>query len=195
MVLACAKWFRYCSVMEQEPLNPTRLVGAQVAKVRKSRGMTQESLAEAMQEVGIDFERVVVAKLEKGLRPFVKLDEFLALCLVLEISPVDLLVPADMTDQTYRITPLVTAVAENAREWVRGESLIYAGLHGPESPFVSPVGGRDITTFTHWMPEERKRRVLQRWLDMEERDQWIAEEEEARHERWMAEQQQKEGQS
>lgn len=137
----------------------------------------------------------MVAKLEKGLRPFVKLDELLALCLVLEISPVDLLVPADMTDQTYRITPLVTAVAENAREWVRGESLIYAGLHRPESPFVTLVGGRDITTFTHWMPEERKRRVLQRWLDMEERDQWIAEEEEARHGRWMAEQEEEADQS
>jgi len=174
-----------------EPSNPTQLVGERVAQIRKSRGITQDGLAEAMREVGIDFERVVVAKLEKGLRPFVKLDELLALCLVLQISPVDLLVPADMTGETYRITPLVTAAAENAREWVRGESLIYAGLHDPDSPFVSPVGGRDITTFTHWMPEERKRRVLQRWLDMEEKDQWVMEHEDEPHEQWIAEQKQK----
>jgi hypothetical protein len=41
------------------------------------------------------------------------------------------------------------------------------------------------------MPEERKRRVLQRWLDMEEKDQWVMEHEDEPHEQWIAEQKQK----
>jgi transcriptional regulator with XRE-family HTH domain len=155
--------------------NVTQLIGERVATIRKSRGMTQEALAQAMQEIGIDIERIVIAKLESGRRSLLKVDEFLGLCIALGISPVDLLVPAEMTDQSYRVTPLVTATAENTREWVRGESLLFAGLVDPETPWVSLVGSRDITTFAQWMPEERKRRVLQHWLDMDERDQRIAE--------------------
>ena len=49
--------------------------------------MTQEDLADAMQDVGIDWGRVVVAKLEVGRRPFLKVDELVARCVVLEITP------------------------------------------------------------------------------------------------------------
>jgi transcriptional regulator with XRE-family HTH domain len=185
--------------MEQDPVNPTRLVGVQVAKVRKSRGMTQEGLAEAMQAVGIDWQRVVVAKLEKGLRPFVKLDELLGLCVVLEISLVDLLVPADMTDQAYRVAPLATATAEHTREWIRGEEILWYSLESkdkdPGDIFAEPRSRTGIEAFVRWMPEERKRRVLQRWLDIEERDQWVMEHEDELREQWIAEREQKGTQS
>src|SRR5512133_1077734 len=103
-------------------MDPTRIIGDRVAEVRNALGMTQEALAEAMRSVGIDWGRVVVAKLEKGIRPFVKVDEFLALCVVLEISPVDLLVPISLgVYQPYQVAPKVAAAADNVREWVRGE--------------------------------------------------------------------------
>jgi transcriptional regulator with XRE-family HTH domain len=162
--------------MEQEPLNPTRLVGAQVAKVRKSRGMTQDGLADAMREVGIDFERVVVAKLEKGLRPFVKLDELLALCVVLEISLVDLLVPSDVGDnQRYLVTPKATTWAANARDFIRGEDLLFTHEYpgppvDPESPFASWSPGTLLDPI-RWMPKDRADRVLRHFIDREEGDQ------------------------
>jgi transcriptional regulator with XRE-family HTH domain len=155
--------------MEQiEPLNPTRLVGERVAQIRKSRGMTQDGLAEAMREVGIDFERVVVAKLEKGLRPFVKLDELLALCLVLGVSPVDLLLPADLDDnQPYRVSPTITGSARDVRSWIRGEAFLVTykgeatGLYRPEG---RPTAA-DIAAFIQWMPDDRGREVMTRWLE------------------------------
>ena len=75
------------------PWTPTRLIGSTVAAIRRYRGMTQGQLAEAMQELGIPWQRIVVAKLEAGSRGFLRVDELLALCLVLEISPTDILVP------------------------------------------------------------------------------------------------------
>jgi transcriptional regulator with XRE-family HTH domain len=183
--------------MEHEPasLNTAQLIGERVSVIRKTRSMSQEALADAMQELGIPFPRVVIAKLESGRRSFLKTDELLGLCIVLGIAPVDLLVPADMTDETYRVTPRVTAGADNVREWVRGESLLYSGLHVAETPFVTPVGGRDIGMFVHWMPEERRKRVMRRWLDMEAQDQWVIEHEDELREQWIAEREQKGDQS
>jgi transcriptional regulator with XRE-family HTH domain len=183
--------------MEHEPasLNTAQLIGERVSVIRKTRSMSQEALADAMQELGVPFPRVVIAKLESGRRSFVKTDELLGLCIVLGIAPVDLLVPDDMNDELYQVTPLVTASADNVREWVRGESLLYSGLHVTGTPFVTPVGGRDITTFTHWMPEQRRKQVMRRWLEMEERDQWVMEHEDELREQWMAEREKKETES
>ena len=59
-----------------------------------------------MQDLGIDWERMVVAKLESGRRGSMRVDELLGLCVVLEIAPVDLLVPANLDDdQPYRVVP------------------------------------------------------------------------------------------
>lgn len=134
-------------------------------------GLTQEGLAEAMQAVGIEWQRIVVAKLESGLRSFVTVDELLALCVVLEISVVDLLVPNDVhDDQPYRIVPNATARAKDAREFIRGEDLLYIFKYpeeeepvlDPESIFASPRGGRSVDSI-QWMPPDRAERVT-RWL-------------------------------
>jgi hypothetical protein len=42
--------------------------------------------------------------------------------------------------------------------------------------------------FAQWMPEDRSKQVLRRWLDQDEKDQWIAEAEEARYQRRLEEQ-------
>jgi len=162
---------------ESEPLNPTRVIGLRLAELRKSRnGMTQERLAEAMRTLGIDWERVTVAKLEKGLRPFVKVDELLALCLILGISPVDLLVPKDVDAyQWYRVAPKATAYAENVREWVRGEDVLFyrTDADAPE-PAIDPA---DLLNPTKWMPADRRARALLRIIkEIEDREQKDGEE-------------------
>jgi DNA-binding Xre family transcriptional regulator len=128
--------------------------------------MTQEALANALQAVGINIERIVIAKLESGRRSFVKVDELLALCVVLEISVVDLLVPKDLEDsQPYRIVPNATAGARYVREFIRGEDVLaistYPAPHSPdESPFASP--GTVIDPLM-WMPPDRAQRVAGRY--------------------------------
>lgn len=148
-------------------MDPTRIIGDRVAEVRDARHMTQEALAQAMQDVGIDWGRVVVAKLEKGIRPFVKVDEFLALCVVLEISPVDLLVPIDLGEyQTYRVAPKVAATAGNVRGWVRGEDLLIAAPK-PEPPIYKPV---TLLNSIRWMPADRANRVAERYFRKKEKE-------------------------
>jgi transcriptional regulator with XRE-family HTH domain len=152
----------------RKPINPTRLVGERVAKIRMSKGLSQTALAEAMRALGIGWERIVVAKLEIGGRSFVKLDELLALCLVLDISLVDLLVPTHLSDENYQVTPKVDATAENVREWLRGEELLFATKKVPGTPFVTPAGVADIAAFVSWMPKDRAKRVIDRYFEDEE---------------------------
>lgn len=66
-----------------------------------------------------------------------------------------------------------------------------AGTRDPEGIFADPSSHTGIESFVRWMPEERKRRVLQRWLDIEERDQWVMEHEAELREQWIAEREQK----
>jgi transcriptional regulator with XRE-family HTH domain len=146
-------------------MDPTRIIGDRVAEVRDARGMTQEALAQAMRDVGIDWGRVVVAKLEKGIRPFVKVDEFLALCVVLEICPVDLLVPIDLGEyQPYRVAPTVAATAGNVREWVSGDDLLIA-IPKPEPPIYKPA---TLLNSIRWMPADRANRVAERYFRKKE---------------------------
>jgi DNA-binding Xre family transcriptional regulator len=129
-----------------------------------------------MQAVGIGWQRVIVAKLESGRRSFVRVDELLALCLVLEISVVDLLVPKDVDDDRYyRVVPNGSARAVDVREWVRGEGLLFWRPYPePEvdnsTPFASPTGKTSDPTL--WMPGDRADRVAKRYeWDPEEADQ------------------------
>jgi transcriptional regulator with XRE-family HTH domain len=157
------------------PLEPTRVIGERVAAIRRYRGWTQQDLADALQAVGIDIERIVIAKLESGRRPFVKVDELLALCVVLEVSPTDLLVPKDVDDdRPYLVAPRAEARAVDAREWVRGEGLLLTTPHpAPMRPegelFAHPIG--TVSDPTLWMPADRADRVAKRYEDPEGTDQ------------------------
>jgi transcriptional regulator with XRE-family HTH domain len=159
-----------------EPLDPTRVIAERVAAIRRYRGLTQEALAEAMQDLGIDWERIVVAKLESGRRGFVRVDELLGLCIALEIAPVDLLVPANLDDdQPYRITPNRTARAVNVREFVRGEELLFAFPYpepeqDPDSLWADPVG-LTVVDAIQWMPADRGERVDRHYRDIEEEEE------------------------
>jgi transcriptional regulator with XRE-family HTH domain len=158
-------------VQQAEPVTPTRVIGERVAALRRHRGWTQQDLAEALQAVGIDVERIVIAKLESGRRSFVKVDELLALCVVLEISPTDMLVPRDLQDERYyRVVPNGTAQVANTRRWIAGEDLLFV-FHDlpPDAIFAAPG---TISDPTEWMPAERAERVAERYDDhLEETDQ------------------------
>jgi transcriptional regulator with XRE-family HTH domain len=157
----------------------TRIIAERVAAIRRYLGLTQEQLAEAMRAQGIDWQRVVVAKLENGRRPFVTVDELLGLCVILKISPVDMLVPADVDDdQPYRIVPNGTAYADNAREFIRGEEHLYLYEYpepvlAPAYPFADPPR---VIDSIRWMPADRAQRVDQHyddsWIEEEERKRW-----------------------
>jgi transcriptional regulator with XRE-family HTH domain len=146
-------------------VSPIPLIAERVAAIRRYRGMTQEQLAEAMRALGISWQRITLAKLESGKRSYLTVDELLALCVVLEISPVDLLVPRELKDESYLVTPSRTARAANVREWARGEEPLL--IHEHPQPvretgkfrFVEPGTWSDPTG---WMPADRAQRVTER---------------------------------
>ncbi|MGW9024779.1 helix-turn-helix domain-containing protein [Streptomyces sp. NPDC055722] len=76
-----------------EALSPTDTVAKRVREVRKRRGLTAEQLADKLREQGILWDRYTVTKLENGKRQNITLTEWLALAVVLNVSPLHLLVP------------------------------------------------------------------------------------------------------
>ena len=122
--------------------------------------------------MGIEIKRYVIAKLESGRRTFVKVDELLALCVVLEISVVNLLVPKDLDNaQPYRTVPNATAGAGYVCEFVRGEDVLAiahtAAAGGPGGAVRFP--GTVIDPL-QWMPLDRAQRIARRYNEEYEED-------------------------
>ena len=103
--------------------------------------MSQNALAEAVERHGVPMGRQGITKIETGRRDSLTVHELFALALALNVSPADLLIPADdspyddqghftqdrtasveveLTPGTNEQSP-VTAPARSVRQWVGGE--------------------------------------------------------------------------
>jgi transcriptional regulator with XRE-family HTH domain len=130
--------------MEQNTasLTPTQMVARQMRDLRKRRGMSAARLAERMTQVGVPWDRGIVAKLETGRRRTLGVDELLALAYVLDVAPMHLMVPLD--NQTpCQITPMLSEPAWAVRRWIGG--------------FRPPAGGSERRYFSEqpdgdWYP-------------------------------------------
>lgn len=92
---------------------------------RVSKGLSAEKLAEQMRELGVPFDKTVVANLETGRRRFVTVQEALALSYVLDIALVHLIVPTDDEETPVRITPVGPEVRPDiARGFIRGQEAV-----------------------------------------------------------------------
>lgn len=99
----------------------TALIAQRVRELRTGRGWSAERLAEEMtQRAGVDWQRMVVVKLETGRRQELSVRELLALAYVFDVAPVHLLIPTDDDSDPYPVTPKVTVRRGPARAWIRG---------------------------------------------------------------------------
>lgn len=148
------------------PIDPHVLIGERVEKIRKARGMTRDKLAATLQDMGLDWSRLTVNRLEIGRRENVTVIELLALCTALDIAPVDLLVPPYLDDnQSYRVAPKASAAVIHVREWIRGEQQLYWHTDPePDDIFASPTAP-DLAAFVQFMPEDRARRVVRNYFE------------------------------
>lgn len=105
--------------MSASATDPTSTVRARVKQLRRRKGYTAAQLGERLAELGVPWNRSVVANFESGRRPAVSVHELLALALVLDVAPVNLLVP--LADEPYQLAPDRTEGADAVRAWVRGE--------------------------------------------------------------------------
>jgi len=147
------------------PPTPTAVVAA---KVRELRGhMPAEELARRMQAAGIPWTRLVVTKLEKGYRQSISVEELLALAYVLDVAPVNLLIPWDDDVPCWVAAGLPAYPAVQVRRWARGWPHS-AGLPGgdPKRYLANTPPGEDDAVY---VPEKEYQSLMEgRAAELEE---------------------------
>jgi transcriptional regulator with XRE-family HTH domain len=135
--------------MVTQPQKPTQVIAARVKELRRKRGMSAAQLGDRLRDVGINWDRAILANLENGRRASVSVEELFGLALVLDVAPLHLVVPpVDGEGKPYAVTPTVTQPAGRVRSWV-------AGRH--------PIPGVDAATFMRerprapWKPSDREK--------------------------------------
>jgi transcriptional regulator with XRE-family HTH domain len=90
----------------------------QIRTFRTRRGMSQQGLADRLNQLGARVDRSVVAKVESGKRA-VSLEDAFRFALALDVAPVHLLVPID-SDEPIHLAPNMEAPPHEVRAWIRG---------------------------------------------------------------------------
>jgi transcriptional regulator with XRE-family HTH domain len=150
----------------------SQVLAANIKRVREDMRLSYAGLARRLTTIGHPIPELGLRRIEKGERR-VDVDDLLALCLVLEITPVDLLVPKDeAAGQWYQVTPKATAITENVREWIRGEDVLFYRTDPDQDEAETPFEPSDLLNPTKWMPADRRARALLRFVKkIEDREQ------------------------
>lgn len=127
--------------------SPTAVIAKRVRELRTRRGWSAQRLAEYLSQVGVPWDRSIVANLENGRRQTISVEEWLALAYVLDVAPINLLVPV-RENATFRVVPdpLVddqhardgVVMAPDARQWIDGKQ---------------PLPGTDLRVYFSEVPE------------------------------------------
>lgn len=95
----------------------SRYVAANVARIRTARGLSTTRLSAALKEIGASIPATGITRIEKGERR-VDTDDLVALAKVLNVSPLNLLLPEE---GPCHVAPNVTTTPEQAWRWASGE--------------------------------------------------------------------------
>lgn len=121
------------------PVTPVSTIARRIKELRARRGWTAEKLGNELTRHGAKFDRFTISNLESGKRQNVTVDELMAMAVVFDVAPVNLLVPLD--DAPYVITSERTESADTVRSWVRGQE----ALPGTdERTFHAEVSAQDM---------------------------------------------------
>jgi hypothetical protein len=112
-------------------------VAKNVERLRKARSMTIYSLSGELSKVGRPITASAIAKIEKQQRQ-VTVDDVVALAVVLNTSPISLLLPPEWGDQSLRLTEEHQVTARTAWRWIRGLSPASDYGVGPSEIVVGP---------------------------------------------------------
>src|SRR4051794_30544803 len=95
----------------------------QVRVFRTRRGMSQQDLADRLNQLGARVDRSVVAKVESGKRA-VSLEDAFRFALALDVAPLHLIVPVD-SDDPIHLAPDMEASPGEVRAWIRGQQPMF----------------------------------------------------------------------
>ncbi len=126
------------------------VVRARVKELRGRKGWSGAELGAQLSEIGVPWNRSVVANFESGRRPSVSVQEVMALAYVLDVAPVNLLVPLDARD--YRITPDRVVSSTDVWRWWRGEKALPEASTASARTFYAEVPTEEIKRRGHIIP-------------------------------------------
>ncbi|MFG2596706.1 helix-turn-helix domain-containing protein [Streptomyces sp. NPDC048462] len=140
--------------------DPVAVIAQRVKEVRGRKGFTAQQLADKLRDkTGLNWDRATVTKLETGRRQTITVVELLALARVLDVAPVNLLVPLD--DRPFAVTAKESVAANRVRAWVRGESPLSGTdqrIFRSEVPIDElPVPGRLTAQGRAFVDQEREK--------------------------------------
>jgi transcriptional regulator with XRE-family HTH domain len=97
------------------------VVGRNVARLRKVRGMTTRAVSERITELGVPLYPSGISDIEMGRR-VVTVDQLTALAAALSVAPITLLLPAEEREPhtPFALTGTGEAPAELILAWLRG---------------------------------------------------------------------------
>ncbi|MGW3134395.1 helix-turn-helix domain-containing protein [Streptomyces sp. NPDC001139] len=96
-------------------------VGENLARLRKQRDLTTRQLSAQLEAVGRPIPASGITRMEQGSRQ-VTSDDLVALAVVLNTSPISLLLPAEWGDMMVKLTAQQQVSARTAWRWIRGLS-------------------------------------------------------------------------
>lgn len=103
----------------------TAVIGAEIARHRRHRGLTAQALADECKRIGHPIARSTIAKLEASrtkpgrLRPYITAAELVVIARALRVPPLLLLAPVGGAAEV-EIAPSLTVPASTAARWVAG---------------------------------------------------------------------------
>jgi len=127
-VLSCVNWSGYCETVTQRKMRintPSMTVSRRMKELRQKKGWSAAKLADACAEYGMpELNRSVIANIESRRRKSVTLEEAMTLAVVLDVSPLHLMVPIDKDEKydldLYQVADHYVSF-EVARSWIRGD--------------------------------------------------------------------------
>lgn len=105
-----------------DPATPVSTIARRIKELRARRGWTAEKLGKELTRHGAKFDRFTISNLESGKRQNVTVNELLAMAMVFDVAPINLLVPLD--DSPYQITTQREEGSDTVRAWMRGEDAL-----------------------------------------------------------------------
>ncbi len=103
--------------MSNQVETPGQAFARQVRESRERKPWSQEQLVDRLREMGVEWDRATLARLEAGRRK-VSLDEALLLAAALGVSPQYLVLPR--SNEPVQLAPNLTVEVRLARDWMRG---------------------------------------------------------------------------
>lgn len=120
--------------MTQEAGNLSRHVRNNLRAWRLEKGWSAARLAAEVAELGVPMPRNVIVNLERHRRQEVTLAELAALALVLDVPPVDFVLPQDPTD-VVEVAPMRHDRAAWVREWWSGRHALREDIRVDDDAF------------------------------------------------------------